>query len=60
MSGLVTRQIRGGGGVAAERISVSFTADPATGSVALVFDILGCQAVSQGLVAVPDKYFLHL
>ena len=65
MPGLVTRQIRRGGGVVAQRISVP--ADPSAGPVALIFNIVGCQAVSEGLVAVAvvvadetKEYFVHL
>ena len=60
MPGLVARQIRRGGGVVTERISVSLPTDPSAGSVALIFYIVGCQAVSEGLVADKTKeYFPH-
>ena len=61
MPGLVARQIGGGGGEVAQRISVSVSPDPSAASVAFIFHIVGCQAVSQGLVtmtltvAVADK-----
>ena len=60
MSGLVARQIRGRGGEVAERISVSLPTAPSSGSVALIFNIVGCQAVPEGLVANKTKeYFLQ-
>ena len=61
MSGLVTRQIGRWGSVVAQRISISLPTDPSSGPVALIFNIVGCQAVPEGLVANKTKeYFLQL
>ena len=60
MPGLVTRQIRRGGGVVAQRISVSVPTDPSAGSVALIFNIVGGERVPEG-GNIPNKTeeYLH-